>query len=242
MVDTTDTLVKVGEWQVRLRAMGKIAMAIETQERRIFLACAICLFCVAAADRALSQTRMVRFLRPVAVETPQPVPSPSPCLTLEELENLALANNPTIAGANALVMQQQGVLRQAGLYPNPTVGYVRSDPNQPGQSQTQGVFVSQDLVTGGKLRIAQQAARQDVEHSVWQLEAQHARVLNDVRIRFQETLGAQQAVLAAIDLEKIALEGVKMAEKLLDAKIGTRPDVLQAEIQLSAEIGSASCR
>ena len=44
---------------------------------------------------------------------------------------------------------------------------------------------------------------------------------------------AEQSVLAAFDLEKIAVEGVKIAEQLLAAKVGTRPDLLQAEIQLS---------
>ncbi len=74
----------------------------------------------------------------------------------------------------------------------------------------------------------------EVEFSNWQLEAQRARVLNDVRIRFYEVLGAQQALHVAQELEKLAQEGVKTAEQLLQAKQGARPDVLQAEIQLSA--------
>jgi cobalt-zinc-cadmium efflux system outer membrane protein len=154
-------------------------------------------------------------------------------LTVDHFERLALVHNPTIGSASAIVMQQQGLYKQAGLYPNPTVGYVRSDPDQSGHSQTQGVFASQDIVTGGKLRLARASARLDVEQSVWQLDAQQARVVNDVRIRFFEALGAQHAVQAAMDLEEIAVEGVKIAEKLLAAKVGTRPDVLQAEIQLS---------
>jgi cobalt-zinc-cadmium efflux system outer membrane protein len=55
-----------------------------------------------------------------------------------------------------------------------------------------------------------------------------------VRIRFYEALGAQQAVEAAQELEALAAEGVRVAEQLLKAKQGSRPDVLQAEIQLSA--------
>ncbi len=205
-----------------------------------FLVCAVCLAIGGLNQNfAYGQTRIASFGRPVALElTPpaQAAPAPievRPGLTLDHLEKLALTHNPTIGGAGALVMQQQGVLKQAGLYPNPTVGYVRSDPDQSGKSQTQGVFVSQDIVTGGKLQLARSAARLEVEQSTWQLEAQQTRVINDVRIRFYETLGAQHAVLAALDLEKIAVEGVKIAEQLLAAKVGTRPDLLQAEIQLS---------
>ena len=159
---------------------------------------------------------------------------PTPSLTLADLEKLALANNPTLPAAAAQVIQQQGLTRQAGLYPNPTVGYVRTDPDQAGQSQTSGVFLSQDLVTAGKLRLATAAGRQEIARSDWQLQAQQAHVINDVRIRFYEVLGAQQGIRAARDLEALALEGVKVAEQLLKERHGTRPDVLQAEIQLSA--------
>jgi cobalt-zinc-cadmium efflux system outer membrane protein len=166
-----------------------------------------------------------------------PPPAPAPCpraLTLTDLENLALANNPTLASAAAQVLQQQGLTRQAGLYPNPTVGYLRTDPDQPGQSQTSGVFLSQDIVTAGKRRLARAAGRQEIARADWQLQAQRLRVLNDVRIRFYEVLGAQQAVRAAQDLEGLAVEGVQVAQQLLKERHGTRPDVLQAEIQLSA--------
>lgn len=183
---------------------------------------------------AFSQHGRAALLSPVPSEQSPSVPAPQQQgLTLEYLESLALTRNPTLGGASALVLQQQGVLKQAGLYPNPTLGYVRSDPDQSRQSQTQGVFVSQEIVTGGKLRLARDAARQEVDQSNWQLEAQQRRVINDVRIRFYEALGAQHAVIASLELEKIAEQGVKIAEQLFAAKIGSRPDVLQAEIQLS---------
>jgi cobalt-zinc-cadmium efflux system outer membrane protein len=154
-------------------------------------------------------------------------------LTLADLERLALASNPTLPQAAALVQQQEGLMRQAGLYPNPVAGYLRTDPDQPGRSQTAGVFLSQELVTAGKLRLGRTAGRQEVEHWSWQLNAQQARVINDVRIRFYEVLGAQQAVQADTELVRLAEEGVRAAEQLLKAKQGSRPDVLQAEIQLS---------
>ncbi len=190
------------------------------------LAAALSLLC---ASTLAAQGPRAMLLPPQTAE----IAAPS-ALTLADLENLALANNPTIPAAAALVQQQQGFLKQAGLYPNPQAGYLRSDPDQAGQSRTAGVFLSQEFVTAGKLRLAKQAFRQEVEHSNWQLQAQRGRVLNDVRIRYYEVLGAQQAVRAAIELEGLAVEGVRIAEQLFQAKHGTRPDVLQAEIQLSA--------
>jgi cobalt-zinc-cadmium efflux system outer membrane protein len=155
-------------------------------------------------------------------------------ITLDQLERMALTNNPTIPQAGALVQQEQGLARQAGLYPNPQAGYLRTDADQSGQSQTDGVFLSQEIVTAGKLRLARSAIRQDVQIRRWQLNAQQIRVLNDLRIRFYEVLGAQQAVELARELVTLAEDGVQAAEQLLNAKRGTRPDVLQAKIQLSA--------
>ena len=44
-------------------------------------------------------------------------------LTLEQLQEMALANNPTLAQAKAGVRAAAGRSRQAGLWPNPTIGY-----------------------------------------------------------------------------------------------------------------------
>ena len=147
---------------------------------------------------------------------------------------MALAKNPTIAAAEALVRQQLGLLRQAGLYPNPSAGYVRTDADQSGQSETAGVFLSQDIVTAFKLVLAKAEQRQYVDWRYWQLKAQRDRVINDVRIRFYEVLGAQEAVRIATEFESLAVKGVKLTEDVLKAGQGARPDLLQAEIQLSA--------
>lgn len=154
--------------------------------------------------------------------------------SLAELETLALQNNPTIRAAEALVVQQQGLLRQLTRYPNPSAGWVQSTPSRRSEGATAGAFLSQDIVTAGKLRVAGAAERVEIEWRCIQLKAQIDRVVNDVRIRYYETLGAQQAVHTAVELERLAAEDVKVLSQLLTAKQASRPDVLQAEIHLSA--------
>jgi cobalt-zinc-cadmium efflux system outer membrane protein len=95
------------------------------------------------------------------------------------------------------------------------------------------VFLGQEIVTAGKLRLGRAEGAQEVNWRTWQLNAQQMRVLNDLRIRFYELLGAQQAVSATTEQVRLAEEGLQAAEQLLKAKQGTRPDVLQAEMQLS---------
>lgn len=136
-----------------------------------------------------------------------------------------------------MVRQQEGMTIQAGLFPNPSVGYVRDDADKSGQNQSQGIFVGQEFVTAGKLRLAEEAGRYDITLRQEQFEAQQRRVLNDVRIRFYEVLGAQQALVAAEELRTSALDGVKIARELLEVRQGGRPDLLQAEMQLSMAEG-----
>lgn len=165
-------------------------------------------------------------------------PSSSNLLTLEATVTLALAYNPTIPQARSLVQQQNGTTVQAGLYPNPQVGYLRSDPDQPGKSRTSGAFLGQEIVTAGKLRLAQLASRYDVTLRSWQVTAQEQRVVNDVRVRFYEWVAAQEAYKVAKDLVSSANDGLRIANTMRDASIGTKPDVLQAQMQISNAEGA----
>ncbi len=158
-------------------------------------------------------------------------------LSLDDLVTLAIANNPTIPQARALITQQQGLTDQAGLYPNPQLGYLRSDPSQSDKSRTSGAFLSQEFVTAGKLRLAQQAGRYDIALRQWQVSAQEQRVVNDVRIRYCELFAAQQSLLIANELVQSAKDGVAIASSLVEARQGTKPDVLLAEMQYSMAIG-----
>ena len=41
---------------------------------------------------------------------------------LDRIIDLALERNPTIAGAQSVIQQNEGMRTQAGAYPNPTIG------------------------------------------------------------------------------------------------------------------------
>ncbi|MDB5386891.1 MAG: czcC 2 [Planctomycetaceae bacterium] len=153
-------------------------------------------------------------------------------LTLETLQNHALEHNPTLEQAAAAIEQARGNMIQTGLYPNPQVGYLRSDPNRGGQSRTQGVFLGQEIVTAGKLQKSRDVESQEVNRLTWQQSAQRQRVLNDVQIRYYEVLGAQSAVALSKRLLALAEAGVKTTEDLQQAQQATRVDVLQSRLQL----------
>src|SRR5262249_36965020 len=99
---------------------------------------------------------------------------------------------------------------------------------------TQGAFIGQDIITAGKLRVVGQAEKVEIEWRRWQLKAQIGRVVDDVGTRYFEVLGAQQAMLAAAELERLASDDLRAVRQLLEAKQASRPDLIQAEIHLNA--------
>ena len=83
-------------------------------------------------------------------------------LTLADLEAMALEFNPTLSQASAAVDQERGTYRQAGLYPNPQLGYLNTTANQSDPRQANGVLVSQEIVTAKKLSLAQQSSMEAI--------------------------------------------------------------------------------
>ncbi len=152
--------------------------------------------------------------------------------TLAELLNLAQTNNPTIGQASASVDMSRGIQTQVGLYPNPQVGYLRSDSNQGGATRSSGAFFGQEIVTRQKLRKARNAESWEVDRGNWNYQAQQQRVQNDVQLRYFDVLGAQQSLQLANRLMLIAERGLSATESLYQAKQVSKADVLQARIQL----------
>lgn len=166
--------------------------------------------------------------RPVATEA-----GAQPYWTLEALETLALQNNPTLVQAAAAVDADRGVYDQVGRYPNPQVGYLRSDNSRADQSQSQGVFVSQEIVMAGKLKKNREIEAWDIQRLTWDAEAQRMRVVNDLKIRYYELLGSQRVVAMTRDLDRLASDGYELTDRLSLAKQASRKDVLQAKVQMN---------
>ncbi|MBP3956518.1 TolC family protein [Gemmata sp. G18] len=87
-------------------------------------------------------------------------------LTLADLQQTARANSPVLKRASADVGVAYGQMIQAGLHPNPTLGYeadqVTPGPHAPANNAgQQGAFVNQLIKFPGKLSLAQAVARFD---------------------------------------------------------------------------------
>ena len=156
---------------------------------------------------------------------------PNPGLSLGQLEQIALAHNPTLCQAAVRIQAARGQWQQVGLYPNPVAGYISEEVGTHGTAGKQGAFVSQEIVTGGKLKLNRAVAGQEVEQAEWAWQAQRRRILNDVRAIYYDVLYAQQTIEINERLVRIGAENVKTAENLFAAKEVSRIDVLEASIE-----------
>jgi cobalt-zinc-cadmium efflux system outer membrane protein len=152
-------------------------------------------------------------------------------LSLDDLERIALESNPTLVQAAMAVRAAQGDYFQAGLYPNPAIGYIADEVGNDGAAGLQGGGLSQEIVTRGKLRLGRAVAGHEVQQARYGWEMQRWRVLNDVRAGYYEVLLAQKMVEVDQQLVRIGEEAVKVTEQLRAAQEVSRADVLQARIE-----------
>lgn len=169
---------------------------------------------------------------PEPISIPVPERKLYPELTLEELTRMAMGNNPAIAEADALVEAARGQWEQVGLYPNTVLGYSGQQLFSNGVAEQQGLFVGQEFVRGGKLKLNRAIAFQDFQRAQQVLAAQIQRVSTDIRLNYYDVLVAQQRIETANELVEIAQKAVDTAEALLAAQEVSRVDVIRARTQL----------
>jgi len=164
--------------------------------------------------------------------TAPPPAAVQPGMRLEDLEQTALANNPTLAQVQANIRVSAGLARQAGQYPNPTVGYY-ADEVRGGYSNggKQGGFISQTIITGGKLRAARRVAELLTKESETTGDVQRLRILNNVRTMFYQVLADQRLVDVRQNLAKLAADATQTSHQLANIGQADRPDVLQSEVE-----------
>jgi len=166
-------------------------------------------------------------------------------LNLEDLEKMALKNNPTLAQSQADIRASEGRKIQAGLYPNPLVGYggrnIASGPVLRGGEY--GFFVQQSIITFGKLGLSRKVFAQEQAQAESVATAQRQRVLNAVHLAYYEGLGAQELVQVQIELADIAQRAVVTSKQLLNVGQADQPDMLEAMVEAQrAELGLAAAK
>jgi cobalt-zinc-cadmium efflux system outer membrane protein len=122
------------------------------------------------------------------------MPPAEPRISLARLEQMALANSPVIAQAEADVTSFLGTAVQAGTPPNPVVGYEADTVTSSQTRNYQGLYFNQLIKTGGKLNLARAVANFDVMNSQLALRRTRIDVLARVKAGYFAVLVAEESV------------------------------------------------
>lgn len=154
-------------------------------------------------------------------------------LNLATLEQIALERNPTLVQAGAQVHISRGKALQAGLYPNPTIGFAAEQIGVEGTAgEFHGGFIEQQIITGGKLRLSRAKFAQEARQAQLQVLAQQYRVMHGVRMAYYHAMTQQRRVQLRSQLLQNADEVVETVRELVNVGQANRADLLQAQVRL----------
>ena len=154
-------------------------------------------------------------------------------LTLADLERMALEQNPTLVQAESQIEAARGRALQAGLWPNPSIGYTAEEvSNSPTiRGGEHGVFIEQIFPLGGKLRASRTIFERETDQVQAIYDTQRGRVLTTVRALYYRALVAARRVAVREELTALTDEAVDVSRQLANVGAADTPDLLAAEIE-----------
>ncbi len=158
-------------------------------------------------------------------------------LSLASFEEMALSNNPTLVQAAAQIEAANGAAYQAGLIPNPFVGYEGEFNNVGGapDENWNGGFISQEIVTADKLKLSRAKWQQRASIAETNFQTQQYRILNDIRSQFYRTLAAQNLVDIYSELLSNGEDSLQTVQEMLNLGQASQSELLRSEIGLQQD-------
>jgi cobalt-zinc-cadmium efflux system outer membrane protein len=151
--------------------------------------------------------------------------------TLADFQRIAAENNPGLRQAASDVEAARGLMIQAGLYPNPNIGYGNNPDNNNTGSGVQGAFVEQMIVTGGKLTLAVAGARMAMIVAELALKQTRYALATTIRGDFYTLLVAKETVRVNRGLAHFTDEIFRLQAELLGAGLAAshEPTALRSQ-------------
>jgi cobalt-zinc-cadmium efflux system outer membrane protein len=190
---------------------------------------------VFAYDRPAGPVRQASHLaHPEPAGEPASGPAAAGQVGVDDLVRLAVERNPRIARATIAIDAARGRQVQAGLYPNPILavtGDELGDRQGPGGIWT-APHVSQEIVTGRKLSLAQAVVAREVDQAALDVLAERYAVVGSVRSAFYEAFALQERLEILAELVRLAEQGVERGKTLLENRLIARLELIQLEVEL----------
>jgi cobalt-zinc-cadmium efflux system outer membrane protein len=158
-------------------------------------------------------------------------PSPSVPESLQEVERRALAASPLLKAADARIEQQQGLLRQAGLYPNPELSLDVTRFAGGFAPRETTLAIRQPFPWHGKRGLDRKAAMERLEAARSDRERDRLDVLLQVREAFARVYFAAKEV----SLKEEDLEAARSIEKAVELRVSAGDAAPMESLRASVE-------
>ena len=151
--------------------------------------------------------------------------------TLDEFEQLAIQNHPSLNAAVARILTARHEAHQAGLAPNPSLGLFIDELGNENDPGIWGAYLQRNVVRGNKLALGQQIKKREANVLEIEFETQVLRIKTDVRTSFYKLLIAQKKYELAAQLYEAQQNAIAKSTELFDAGETPKTDLLQTELQ-----------
>lgn len=125
-------------------------------------------------------------------------------ISLEELHRIARENHPGLRAAAASVEATRGLMIQAGLPPNPNLGYEADTVRTLNTPGYHGAYLQQTFITAKKLGLAARAAAVDYANAEVNQRKTWVTVQSSVRRAYFQVLAARKRVVLARALNELS--------------------------------------
>ena len=189
---------------------------------------ALCLaFCMlAAVSQASGQVVQPEVFVLLIEESP-----PTSEQQVARLVQIAFRQHPQLAEAASEIRREAGLRLQATRKPNPSAGYTASEVGNEGRSGQQGLFLSQQWITAGKLEMAGQAAQWRTRAAMERMKISRLQLSGLVQSQYWTLIASRQRVDLLSRLERSLGEAVEMNQALLDAAEISQGTLIQAMLE-----------
>ncbi len=154
-------------------------------------------------------------------------------MTLASIEDMATTYNPTLTQARTQVDGTLGKALQAGLWPNPVLGYQAEKIGSQGTAgEFQGGFIRQEIITAQKRRVSREKYLARAKAAEFGALAQQYRVVNDIRRQYWRAAGATRLVTIHEQMVKNAEDRLVTVEEMFNVGQSNTVQVRQARVTL----------
>ena len=136
-------------------------------------------------------------------------------LSPDEAVSIGLMSSPNVQQATALIRSAYGEAIQAGMLPNPTLGYEGDTIGTLDTAGYHGPFVTQTIKRGGKLTLARESLMVNVRNAELTLQRTRVEVSTVVLARYFDVLVAMESMRATEALARFTDEAYRLQLELL---------------------------